>query len=58
VRQGKFEPVVRELLTQHYDPVYIASMQRNFKRFKDSKKIAPKDRSAMAMSELASELLN
>jgi len=57
VRQGKFEPVVRELLTQHYDPVYIASMQRNFKRFKDSKKIAPKDRSVRAMNELASELL-
>jgi tRNA 2-selenouridine synthase len=56
VRQGEFEPVVRELLTQHYDPVYIASMERNFKCFKDSKKIAPKDRSVRAMNELASEL--
>jgi tRNA 2-selenouridine synthase len=29
-RDGRAEQVVRELLTQHYDPTYLQSMRRNF----------------------------
>ncbi len=53
VRAGQVEPVVRELLTLHYDPVYRQSIRRNFKQFEDSKIVAPYDRSARAMDELA-----
>ncbi len=53
VRAGQVEPVVRELLTLHYDPVYLQSIQRNFKQFEAAKIIAPYDRSTRAMDELA-----
>ena len=51
------EPVVRELLTQHYDPVYLQSMRRNFKQYEQAKTIAPADHSAGAMQRLAQEML-
>jgi tRNA 2-selenouridine synthase len=35
-RSGDLEPVVRELLTEHYDPVYLRSMQRNFQHFQQA----------------------
>jgi tRNA 2-selenouridine synthase len=57
VRAGQIEPVVQDLLAQHYDPVYVQSMQRNFSRFDASKIIAPSDRSTGAMAVLAQEIL-
>ena len=53
----RFEPVVRELLTQHYDPGYAGSTRRNFQKFGESKTIAPKDRSTGAMAELALKIV-
>ena len=53
VRAGQVEPVVRELLTLHYDPVYIDSMKRNFKGYAQAQEIRPKDRSVEAMRALA-----
>lgn len=35
-RAGELAPVVQELLTEHYDPVYLRSMQRNFKHFEQA----------------------
>jgi tRNA 2-selenouridine synthase len=32
-RAGELAAVVQELLTEHYDPVYLRSMQRNFQHF-------------------------
>lgn len=52
-RAGQFEPVVLDLLKQHYDPAYLQSMQRNFAQFVTSENIAPADRSARAMTDLA-----
>jgi tRNA 2-selenouridine synthase len=52
-RSGEFEPVVQELLTQHYDPSYLQSIQRNFVRFEHAKNIAPNGRSATSMAHLA-----
>jgi tRNA 2-selenouridine synthase len=47
------ETVVRELLIDHYDPVYFASMKRNFKNYNASKLIALKDHNTPAIVELA-----
>ena len=57
VQAGQIEPVVQELLTEHYDPVYVQSMRRNFQQFETAKKIAPEDHSAGAMAGLASQLI-
>ncbi|WP_066707446.1 tRNA 2-selenouridine(34) synthase MnmH [Curvibacter delicatus] len=56
VRAGQIEPVVRDLLLNHYDPVYLQSMQRNFKQYAQAFAISPRDRSVQAMRVLADEL--
>lgn len=53
VRAGEIEPVVQELLTQHYDPVYLQSMRRNFRLFEGAREISPADHSIEAMQMLA-----
>jgi tRNA 2-selenouridine synthase len=57
VAAGKIEAVVRELLLKHYDPGYASSIARNFRQYAEAKSIAPADRSAAAMAELAREIL-
>ena len=57
VRAGSIAPVVQELLTLHYDPVYLQSMRRNFKGFDETTPIALTDRSPRAMAKLASDVL-
>ena len=57
VRAGQIEPVVQELLTQHYDPVYLQSMRRNFEQFNDAKTIAPEDHSTISMAHLARQMM-
>lgn len=56
-QEGDFSSVVMELLTQHYDPAYLQSMQRNFVQFAQVVHLHPVDRSASAMSALAKQLL-
>lgn len=56
-RDGDFATVVMELLTQHYDPAYAQSMQRNFVQFAQAGQLTPTDRSADAMRTLASQML-
>ena len=57
VRANRLEPVVRDLLTVHYDPVYLQSIRRNFKHFADAMLLAPSDRSAAAMEVVAEGLV-
>jgi tRNA 2-selenouridine synthase len=57
VEAGQLENVVRELLVKHYDPGYSSSIARNFAGYADAKTIAPADRSAAAMAELARAIL-
>ena len=57
VRSGDIAAVVQELLTLHYDPVYLQSMRRNFKQYEHSKTIAPEDHNAAAMAGLAQQIL-
>jgi tRNA 2-selenouridine synthase len=56
VRAGRTPEVVRELLVHHYDPMYAASIQRNFKHWGQATPIRARDRSADAMNALAVQL--
>lgn len=56
-RQGDLAPVVQELLTVHYDPAYAQSIARNFACYASAKNIAPADRTAGAMAELAMQIV-
>ncbi len=57
VHAGHIDQVVQELLTAHYDPVYLQSMRRNFQQFESAKTITPEDHSAGAMARLAESLI-
>jgi len=56
-RSGDVASVVQELLTKHYDPVYLQSMQRNFEQYGSAKRLTPTDHSVQAMQALASSFL-
>jgi tRNA 2-selenouridine synthase len=56
VRAGDVTSVVRELLVNHYDPGYAASIRRNFKRFAEARPVALPDRSPAAMAKAAADL--
>jgi tRNA 2-selenouridine synthase len=53
VRRDEFRPVVRELLTDHYDPVYLQSMERNFIEFGRATVLSPADRTMESMGRVA-----
>jgi tRNA 2-selenouridine synthase len=57
VMAGQVRGVVHDLLTQHYDPVYLQSMQRNFIQYGKARAISPEDRSIQAMQRLAVQIL-
>ena len=57
VLQGDVASVVRALLVEHYDPVYLQSIERNFSEFGAAQHLRPNDRSAYAMTALARQLL-
>jgi tRNA 2-selenouridine synthase len=57
VRAGRTPDVVRELLVRHYDPMYAASIQRNFKQWGQAQPVHAEGRSPAAMDELARRLL-
>ena len=57
VRGGRIEEVVRELLTDHYDPMYDASIRRNFQQWPQALAVTAQDRSEAAMREVARGLL-
>ena len=57
VADGRITEVVQQLLTQHYDPVYLQSMQRNFVQFEKASVISPFDRSPAAMDAVAHQLV-
>lgn len=56
-RAGGTAPVVRELLTLHYDPGYARSMERNFSQYPKAIQLNAADRSRQAMAELARTIL-
>ncbi len=56
VHAGELASVVQELLTLHYDPVYLQSMKRNFTKFDASKTIAASQCSIESFRRLANEM--
>ena len=57
VCKGDFASVVRSLLTDHYDPVYLQSIERNFLQFKSAPHITLQSRSWQAMHLTARSLV-
>jgi len=58
VGRGQIAEVVQALLTQHYDPVYLQSMQRNFSLFGGARELHPGDRSPAAMDCVARQFVD
>jgi tRNA 2-selenouridine synthase len=56
-RAGELATVVRELLTEHYDPVYLRSMQRNFPGFAAASPLVLPDGSAAVLAAAAQALV-
>lgn len=56
-RAGRTPEVVQDLLTQHYDPSYLQSMQRNFVQYPDAIPLPARDHSQDAMKEVARQIL-
>ena len=57
VKQGDFASVVRSLLTDHYDPVYLQSMQRNFVQYAQAQRLNLSDRGVSAVGQAAAGLV-
>ena len=53
---GDVAGVVRELLVNHYDPVYLQSMKRNFEHYAQARVLQPRNHSVSAMQVLAQRL--
>ena len=56
-RSEQCETVVQELLTVHYDPVYLQSMQRNFKGYANATPITLAQSSQQYLTDVAQRLL-
>ncbi|HVR50829.1 MAG TPA: tRNA 2-selenouridine(34) synthase MnmH [Pseudorhodoferax sp.] len=56
-RAGRFEVLVRELLSQHYDPGYLGSISRSFGGFGQARAWQAPDRSEAAMQLLARHII-
>ena len=56
-RSGQVADVVHELLMQHYDPIYVKSMQRNFNRFEQAMVLPLADAAPASLQAAARELL-
>jgi tRNA 2-selenouridine synthase len=58
VRQGNLRPVVAELLSKHYDPGYLQSIQRNFGLYDQALQLEIADRSEASLRAAAQSLLS
>lgn len=57
VMQGKLRPVVAELLTLHYDPGYLQSIERNFSQYSQAVQLDVPDGSPESLRTAAQALL-
>ena len=57
-RNGQVERVVRELLIDHYDPVYLSSIKRNFAKFAEALLVEPADGDPITLASVARDLMN
>ncbi len=56
-RAGHIASVVHELLLNHYDPVYLQSMQRNYAGFSAARLVEPANGDAATLAGVARQLL-
>ena len=56
-RQGHMAEVVEDLLNNHYDPSYLASMERNFKHYGTADVHAMQEYSHAAFANLAAQMI-
>jgi tRNA 2-selenouridine synthase len=54
---GRMEELVSELLTEHYDPAYLRSIERNFTNFSAAQTLVLEDISPQALADAARRLL-
>jgi tRNA 2-selenouridine synthase len=54
---GEISRLVEELLTQHYDPAYLRSIERNFSGYAQARLLALEDISGGAFVKATKELL-
>lgn len=57
IMQGDVRPVVSELLSLHYDPGYLQSIQRNFEQYGQAIQLEVNDRSEASLRAAAQSLL-
>lgn len=57
IQNEDLNTVVEALLSEHYDPVYMKSMQRNFQHYSKAKQIFPHSHSMQAMLDVAKTLV-
>ncbi|MEZ5662045.1 MAG: tRNA 2-selenouridine(34) synthase MnmH [Burkholderiaceae bacterium] len=57
IREGHVADVVLDLLRQHYDPTYAASIRRNFSQYGQAHACALPDRSAQSFDDAARQLI-
>ncbi len=57
VMAGALQPVVQDLLVQHYDPGYLESMARHFRQYPQAVTVSPQDHTLQAMTALARTLV-
>ena len=57
IMQGNVRPVVSELLSLHYDPGYLQSIQRNFEQYSQAIQLEVNDRSEASLRAAAQSLL-
>ncbi|MEO5732697.1 MAG: tRNA 2-selenouridine(34) synthase MnmH, partial [Rubrivivax sp.] len=57
-RSGGIAGVVEDLLTLHYDPIYLRSMQRNFTQFAEAQPLALPDGDPATLKQCALTLLH
>ncbi len=55
-RSGAVEDVVRQLLVEHYDPIYLRSIERNFAGYGEAVVLRPADGSEHALADVAAGL--
>jgi tRNA 2-selenouridine synthase len=56
-RAGQFDALVEQLLTQHYDPIYLRSMGRNFTGYATAQPLPLRDGDAATLQQAAHDLI-
>jgi tRNA 2-selenouridine synthase len=56
--EGRWAEVFEQLMREHYDPLYLRSMQRNFAGVGSARELVLRDGSGASLAEAATELIS